>query len=142
MISVDGSLILQIINFIFLIWALNMVLYRPIRKVLRQRKDRLTDLEKGLSQSSAEMIEKDEAFKKGLQAARGEGLKEKEGYLDEAAAEEQKIIHAINQKAQAELAVVRDKVARDAAVVREALSREVDVFAEAIGKKILGRAIS
>jgi F-type H+-transporting ATPase subunit b len=142
MISVDGSLILQIINFIFLIWALNVVLYKPIRKVLQQRKGRISDLEKGLSRSTVEMGEKDEAFKKGIQAARGEGLKEKEAYLDEASAEEHQIIDAINQKAQAELAAVRDKIAKDAAGVRQSLMQEVDAFAEAIGKKILGRAIS
>lgn len=142
MISVDGSLILQIINFIVLIWAMNIVLYRPIRKVLQQRKSRVTDLENGLSQSGAEMREKDEAFKQGIQAARGVGAKEKEGYLEEAAAEEQKIVNAINQKAQMELSTVREKISREAEVVRQALLREVDTFAEAISKKILGRASS
>ena len=140
MISIDGSVILQIFNFLILLWVLNIVLYRPIRNVLRLRKSKVADLEKGILASQEAMKEKDEAYKRGLQAARVEGLKEKEVYLEEAAAEEHKMIDAINQKAQADMVVVRDKIAAETESVRQTLLNQVDEFAEAITAKILGGA--
>ena len=37
MINIDGSLFIQIANFLVLIWILNIVVYRPIRKILIER---------------------------------------------------------------------------------------------------------
>jgi len=46
MIKVDMSFIIQIINFLFLIWALNVVLYRPIRGILARRYEKVSGLER------------------------------------------------------------------------------------------------
>ena len=48
MVSIDGSLFIQIANFIFLILVLNMVLFKPIRKVLVQRQEKISGLEKDI----------------------------------------------------------------------------------------------
>jgi F-type H+-transporting ATPase subunit b len=45
MVSVDGSIVVQIVNFLVLIWILNMVLYKPIRKILLDRKEKMTGLQ-------------------------------------------------------------------------------------------------
>jgi len=141
MLSIDGSLFIQIANFIFLIWALNIVLYRPIRRILNQRREKIDGFEENIAAFVANARQKDEAFISGDKEARAKGLKEKESLLFDAAEEEKKIIQRINQKAQADLADLKEKVARDSAVVRESLQAEIDDFANAIGQKILGRTI-
>lgn len=141
MLSIDGSLFIQIANFIFLIWALNIVLYRPIRRILNQRQEKMDGFEENIATSVANAQQKDEAFISGVKEARAKGLKEKESLLFDAAEEEKKIIQRINQKAQADLADLKEKVTHDSAVVRESLQAEIDDFANAIGQKILGRTI-
>lgn len=141
MLSIDGSLFIQIANFIFLIWALNIVLYRPIRRILNQRREKIDGFEENIAAFVANARQKDEAFISGVKEARAKGLKEKESLLFDAAEEEKKIIQRINQKAQADLADLKEKVAHDSAVVRESLQAEIDDFANAIGQKILGRTI-
>jgi len=140
MISLDGSLIIQIINFLFLIWALNVVLYKPIRKILIQRKEKITGLEQNIDASNIDIKEKDDAFISGLKEARAKGMGEKDALLQVATDEEKTIIGKINQKAQADLAEVREKVAKDAEGVRVSLQEELDDIAIAISHKILGRA--
>jgi len=140
MISLDGSLIIQIINFLFLIWALNVVLYKPIRKILIQRKEKITGLEQNIDASNIDIKEKDDAFISGLKEARAKGMGEKDALLQVATDEEKTIIEKINQKAQADLAEVREKVAKDAEGVRVSLQEELDDIAIAISHKILGRA--
>jgi len=140
MVSVDASVFIQIVNFIFLIFALNVVLYKPIRKVLIQRKEKITGLEQGIDAADKDAKEKDDAFMSGIKDARVKGLKGKEALLQEASEEEKKVLEKINKKAQADLAEVREKIAKDAESVGKSLHQELDVFANAIGQKILGRA--
>lgn len=142
MISVDGSLFIQIINFLFLIWVLNTVLYRPIRNMLQQRKNKVSGLQEDIDSFSQTAREKDEAYYTGIKAARVKGLKEKEKYVQAAEEEEREIIARINEKAHAELEKVRQKIQTEAEEVKETLLQEVDRFANDIGEKILGRAVS
>ena len=140
MVSMDGSLFIQIVNFIFLIWILNVVLYKPIRKVLIQRKEKITGFEQSIDTTEKDVKERDDAFKDGIKDARVKGLNEKGVLLQEAGDEEKKIIEEINKRAQANLAEVRKKVAKDVHVASDSLQQELDSFANSIGEKILGRA--
>jgi len=116
-------------------------LYRPIRKILIERKEKITSLEQNVEKLNEDAAGKDEAFLAGIKDARTRGLKEKEVLLKEGAEEEKKIVEEINQKAQANLAEVREKIAKDAQKVRTSLHKEIDTFASAISEKILGRAV-
>lgn len=140
MISVDGSIVIQIINFLFLIWVLNMILYRPIRQILIKRKDKFTGLEQKIETFIKDSEDKDVAYQNGIKDARAKGQQEKEILLQEAGEEERKIIAEINKKSQENLAVVQAQIAKDSETIRESLLKEVDAFAEVISNKILGRA--
>ncbi len=142
MIDINLSVIVQIINFVFLIWVLNIILFKPIRKVLNQRKEKILSLEKNIDNCHRDLREKEASFQKGIKDARKRGLKQKEALLQEAAEEEKKIIVQINQQIQAEGVALRDKIAKDVLRVRETLQHEIEGFAEEIERKILGGAAS
>ena len=137
----DKTIIFQIINFIVLIFLLNIILYKPIRSVLIQRQEKINGLEESIESCTTDVVEKEDAFAAGIREARAKGVKEKEALLADAAEEEKKIIQEINEKAQANLSEIRKKNEKDAEGVRVSLSKEVSGFADAIGQKILGRAI-
>jgi F-type H+-transporting ATPase subunit b len=141
MVNVDASVFIQIVNFIFLVWALNVVLYRPIRGILQQRKAKVGGLEQAIQGSQAGAVEKEAALAAGIKAARAQGLEEKKSLLQAAGAEEKRILAQINTKAQAEMAALRAKIAHDTDGVRQTLQRDLDGFAKAIGQKILGREV-
>ena len=141
MVSVDGSIFIQIVNFIVLIWVLNMVLYKPIRKILAQRREKVAGFGRGIEACITDANAKKEAFSEGIKQARAKGVLAKDVLREEAAHEEKGMIDEIMQKAQADLAEVRAKIAKDADDVRLALEKEVDSFADEICKKILGRAV-
>jgi F-type H+-transporting ATPase subunit b len=137
----DGSILIQIVNFLFTIWVLNILLYKPIRNILRKRKEKIDGLELSIETSNEDAKEKDEAFAAGIKEARARGLSQKNTLLQEASDEEKTIIAEINQKAQAELAQIREKIKKDAEVVRKSLQKEVGTFANQITQKILGRTV-
>ncbi|WP_022663567.1 ATP synthase F0 subunit B [Desulfospira joergensenii] len=136
----DISLLYQMINFLILLFVLNLVLYRPIRNVLLERKAKVEDLENGVDKASSDLSSQKESYKDGLKQARTQGLKEKDAFIEEASQEEKEIIEQINKKAQANLAQIKEQVAGETEQARKALEGEVEAFAKAIGEKILGRA--
>jgi len=137
----DASVLVQIVNFLVLIGVLNMVLYKPIRKILAQRKEKIEGLEKSIDSLHDGAGEKDKTYLDGIKSARKNGLVKKEELIQAASEEEKKVIEEINQKSQADLTAIREKILQDTDAVRVSLEKEVDSFAEAIGQKILGRAI-
>jgi F-type H+-transporting ATPase subunit b len=141
MIKIDGSVVIQIVNFVFLIWILNIVLYKPIRKVLHQRKEKITGLEKNIETCIRDVNEKDDSISSELRSAKQKGVKELENLLQSAEEEEKKLIKSINKKAAAEMVAIREKIVKDAENVRETLQKEIDSYASEIGQKILGRAV-
>ena len=141
MIRIDGSVAVQIVNFIFLIWAMNLVLYKPIRKMLLQRKDKFSGLDHSIQSCNSQIQEKETSFALGIKEARSQGLQKKEQLIQSARDEEKTVIDKINRRAQDELAEMKKRISADAEVVRVALQKEVEPLVSAISQKILGRAV-
>lgn len=137
----DASVFIQIINFIFLIWALNIILYKPIRSILVKRKEKIDGLEENIEGLLGNAKEKENDWILGIREARKKGIEEKGALIHAAEAEEKKIIDRINQKASEDLSTIRQKIAKDIDEVRTALQKDVDTFVDAIGQKILGRSV-
>lgn len=137
----DWTVAIQIVNFLLILWILNRMLYRPIRNVLRQRKEKMDSLELNIQTYNDDAEEKDKAFAAGIKEARAKGLKEKEAMLQDAAEEEKKIIAKVNEKAQAELADIHQKISQEAQTAKSALQTRVVEFADDICQKILGRTV-
>ena len=137
----DWTVGIQIINFLIILWILNLILYRPIRNILRQRKEKIDGLEFSNETYNEDAQEKDTAFAAGIKEARAKGLNEKEALLQAAAAEEKEIIAKVNAKAQAELADIREKISQEAETAKQALKAKMDEFSSDICQKILGRAV-
>ena len=141
MVSLDVSLIIQIVNFILLIWLLNILLYKPIRRIVLERKNKFAGIERKIHTLNGSARDAEDTYALGVRDARAKGLKEKDAFLAVAAEEEKEIIDKINKTAQENLAEVREKIARDAESVRASLQKELTTFTDAIGEKILGRAV-
>ncbi len=142
MINIDWTLFAQIANFLVLVFLLNMVLFRPIRKGLRDRQaslaaheaeaNRLSELSQGLT----------EEIKENLAAARREGLGQKEGLRQEGAQGEASLLEAVKQEVDAQWTRVEQKIKEDMAKARKSLKAQVQSFAQSLAEKILGRELS
>ncbi len=132
---------LQAANFILLVFLLNFVLYRPIRNILKQRKEKVDGLEQTIQGSTSDLAEKESTYAAGIREARKKGMLEKDALVQAATDEEKQILEKINADALEELNAVKAKVKQEAEAAKAALLEEVDTFANEIGKKILGRAV-
>lgn len=138
----DQSCIWQIINFLVLIWALNLIVYRPIRNIVARRQEHISGLDKSIEQIKRDVDEKESSFAGGIKEARVDGMKVKNALLEDGAAAGKKIIESINKKTQQTLAENKAKIAQDVKKAAADLQQEVEAFAVDIGRKILGRDLS
>ena len=142
MIALDWTLFVQIINFLVLVFLLNMVLFRPIRRIIRDRQARLTAYEDdiaGLADTEQGILgEVDQQ----LAAARREGLGLREKLRQEGSQEESSLLEQVKKEVDAEWTKVEAKIKKDMAKAREALRAQAQDFATALSAKILGRKLS
>ena len=137
----DWTLFVQVANFVFLIFVLNAILYKPIRQILIERKKKIQGYKEGIETLQQDASESEQAFQAKISEARQQGVQEK-GVLKQAGEEEQKrVTDEINRKAQAELEAVRAQIAKDAEAARRGLEKEIETFSGTIVEKILGRAV-
>lgn len=141
MVSINETVFIQIINFLFLIWAMNKVLYQPVRNILIQRKEKISRLESDIENSDRSVVEKDLMLKQGIKQAREKGNQEKEALETAARQEELKLIDKINEKVRADLQTTRERILRESENARQTLLQQVDGFADEIVSRILGRAV-
>ena len=142
MISVSPFLFVQMANFILLIFILNAILYKPIRKSLIERKKKIQGAEEAIEGAKRSADEAGQTFKTKMGDAKMKGHQEKEALKQAGQEEEKRLVAEINQKAQAELEAVRAQIAKDAESARGKLKGEMKGFSAAIAEKILGRAVS
>lgn len=142
MIELDWTLFVQIINFLVLVFLLNMVLFRPIRKIILDRRTRQDSFEKdisGLADNRQGILGEVEGQ---LTAARREGLGLREKLRQEGSQAENSLLEQVKKEVEAEWTRVEAKIKKDVAKAREALRAQVKDFAMALSAKILGRKLS
>ena len=138
----DWTLFVQMGNFILLIFILNLILYKPIRQILIERKKKIQGYKEGIEGLERDASESDQAFQARISEARGQGVQEKEALKQAGQEEEKRVVDEINRKAQGELEAVCAQIAKDAEDARRGLEKEIGVFSGTIAEKILGRAVS
>lgn len=141
MIDIDLAFVIQLINFLVLLAVLNVLLYKPIRKVFAERQGKIAD-----ARSRAEGVDQDVQAKMAEYEARLKEMKsgaadERSLLVKEAQAEEAAIIDAARKDASATLAAIKERVAKEAAAARTVLQEQAKLLSVDICEKVLGRSL-
>jgi F-type H+-transporting ATPase subunit b len=142
MIDIDWTLYAQIINFLLLVFLLNLVLFRPIRLSIRNRQARLLAEEAAASQLELESQGLSDEIKEKLAAARRDGASQREALKQEGAQAEASLLEEVKRQVDLEWAQVEKKIKADMTKARESLKKQAQNFAQLLATKVLGRELS
>jgi F-type H+-transporting ATPase subunit b len=142
MIDIDWTLYAQIINFLLLVFFLNVVLFRPIRTVLRDRQARLLAQETEINVLADKGRSLEDEIKEELAAARRAGAGAREALKQEGAQAEATLLDEVKRQVEVEWATVEKKIKADMAKARASLQTQAQTFAQLLATKILGRELS
>ncbi len=141
MLKIDISLIYQIINFLVLLFILNIVLYRPIRGIIQKRKQEMEGLEKAIQDFQSKAEENARSIEQGMILARKEGFREKEAIKEQGVEEEKSILSEAMAKAGDKVQQAKREIEAKAEEVRKELETQIANFSAELVQKILGRSI-
>ena len=142
MIDIDWTLYAQIINFLLLVFLLNVVLFRPIRNGLRARQAKLLAQEAEINVLTDQGRSLEDEIKEELAAARRAGAGARETLKQEGAQAESTLLEEVKRQAELEWATVEKKIKADMAKARASLQKQTQSFAQLLATKILGRELS
>jgi F-type H+-transporting ATPase subunit b len=142
MIDIDWTLYAQIINFLLLVFLLNVVLFRPIRKALRDRQAKLLAQEAEINVLTDQGRSLEDEIKEELAAARRAGAGARETLKQEGAQAEATLLEEVKRQVEMEWATVEKKIKADMAKARKSLQTQTQSFAQLLATKILGRELS
>jgi F-type H+-transporting ATPase subunit b len=141
MIMPDYTLFLQLANFLFLLFILNIILFRPIRQILGKRKAEVD----GLQHSVGELEGKANRFagelEEGMASARKSGYQEKEGLKHQGQEEEKALLKEAAAASGERMGQARAAMEKKLAEARGALETELSLFSKELAEKILGRSV-
>jgi F-type H+-transporting ATPase subunit b len=140
-IDIDLSFLIQLINFLVLLAVLNILLYKPIRKVLAERQGKIAD-----AKSRAEGVDQDVQVKMAEYEARLKEMKsgaadERAALVKEAQVEEAAILESARKDASETIAAIKARIAKEAADARTILQEQAKILSVDICEKVLGRSL-
>lgn len=141
MLNIDGTLILQIANFLVLLLVMNVILYRPIRRVLSQRNEEMTSRESSIEALKEKADTYQQDIEEGMIAARKEGYTKKEALKAEGLEEEKAFLKEAGASVEQKLNAARKDMEGKTADVRQALENQITDFSNELAEKILGRSV-
>lgn len=141
MLQIDFRLFIQIANFLVLLFVLNVVLYRPIRKILSRRREEMGAFQgmiEGFQQNSADCSKK---IEEGTAETRKEGLRQKETLKSQGLEEEKQMLRKASSAAADKMGQARKELEEKLAGVRQSLGKEMALFSKELAEKVLGRSL-
>jgi F-type H+-transporting ATPase subunit b len=141
MLEINHTLFIQMGNFLLLLFLLNVLLFRPIRRILAQRNEEMESLERMIEDYQSRADENEKGIEENMVLARKEGLGEKEDLRNEGQKQEQGILQEANAGLEEKMGKARKEMERKMAEVRKALQDQTAAFSMELAEKILGRSI-
>jgi F-type H+-transporting ATPase subunit b len=140
-IELNLAFFVQLINFGILVLVLNIFLYKPIRKVLADRRQVVDGAREKAAAVDQEVQEKMALYEVRLRDAKAEAGGRRAVALKQAQAEETSVLEKARAEATASLGTIRDRVAKEAADARVLLKQQAELLSVDISEKILGRSL-
>lgn len=141
MIELNLAFFVQVINFGILVLVLNIFLYKPIRKVLAERRQVIEGARDKTASVDLEVQEKMALYEAKLRDAKTEAAARRAETLKQAQAEETSLLEKARNDASATLASIREKVSREATEARALLKQHAESLSTEITEKIMGRSL-
>lgn len=139
MISINATLIVQVLNLLILIFILNRIMYKPLRRIMAERAEAMEKGREEAKTAQGQAREGEERYNRELTEGRlGVRAKLKE-LLDGERAKGQQLIQEKQAAAQAEYQRLVTKIQDDMVTARQDVRKEAEAVAKSMAVAVLGR---
>jgi F-type H+-transporting ATPase subunit b len=141
LISVDWSLAVQMVNFLFLLAILYRLLYKPLLAKMEERTVAIKASLEAAEAARADAARQPEENASRLRAAYTEAQAIRAAALREAAEEQRKLVESARREAQQLVESAKAQMESDVRRAREELRREVSEIAITVAEKLIRKSL-
>ncbi len=141
MITIDLSIVAEIIGVLILIVVLNSMLYQPIRRILKERQEKMDSIEAEAIKFEDRIKSLVEDYERKLREARQAGKAEFDKLKEEAKELERKLMEESTKEAEAKRQELMSQLTGQIEAAKKELQAKAESFAVEIAQKLLGRAV-
>ena len=141
MISINFTLVVQLVNFLILLVLLNYLLFRPILKVLDDREKLVKDSSELKERLGALAEENMSEYESKLHSAKQESMAIRAGGRSESLVQFRQIVQETKSENVQELEKARGVLKEEAERSRKVLQSESENLAVQIASKLVGRSV-
>ncbi len=141
MISLDLAFVIQFVNFLVLMLVLNIFLFKPIRKVMADRKAQIDGARERAVAVDKDVQEKMALYEARLREIKAKANAERDALRSDALREEAAVIEKARKEAADSLSSIKSRVAKEAADAKEFLTVQARSLSLDICEKVLGRSL-
>ncbi len=139
MISINATLIIQIINFLILVWILNRILFRPIFKIIEERESVIQNSKAEAGRLRSESEKKIKHYENQLNDVRTAIAVQKKAARIEAKRQAREIMQAAKTQAQEHILAIQEEAAREAERVKSDLVDFKESIVKLVFSSVMGR---
>lgn len=137
MLDLNITILFQLVNFLIAVYVLNILLVRPIRAILQERKNTMDDLQGEADAFTREAHERMSTYQAALSNARHEATQLRETARAAGLAEQQSIVTDAAAKAQAHIAQAQNAIKKEAGEALASLQKQVKSLAGKVATQVL-----
>lgn len=141
MISIDYTMLIQMVNFLLLIVILNRLLYKPILGIIDRRKKQVQDTEEEIKRLNQSVEERVAAYEEKLRQAKTDALEKKVEIIKEGAEQAKDLIDAARGQIPGMMEQFHGEMNKEVTAARSILSGQSRNISVEIAEKLLGRSL-
>ena len=141
MVSLDYSLGIQIINFLLLIFILNVLLYKPILGMIDRRKKQFEDSEAEIRRLQETVEQKMAAYEEKLRQAKATAVEQKNEIIRQGAEEAKTVIDAVRAEIPGMMEKFQTRMDGEIGAAKNILTDHSQQLSVQIAEKVLGRSL-
>jgi F-type H+-transporting ATPase subunit b len=139
-ISLDYTILIQMINFLLLIFILNQLIYKPILGIMDKRKKQFQDMEDEIKRITMTNEERMAAYEEKVRLAKMDALNQKNDILKEGSDQAKTTIDAARGEIPGMMEQFHEKIKKEVADARRTLADQSRKISVDIAEKLLGRS--
>lgn len=141
MININATLLVQLVNFLLLMFLLNRILFRPMLRVLEERRERTEGRRKQAAQLSSEGQALWDDYQKRIQAAKADADRTRTQLIRQGEGQRDRLLEEASAASDKAVTQVRARLRAESEDARKALRAQSAHLAGAVAQRILGRAV-
>ena len=137
MIELNLTFFIQLINFLLLLAILNVLIYRPIREIVKKRGQKIAGDLSEIEEFNSQAEKKVDDYQAALDQARKEGDRLRNDLKLEGTQEEKMVLARAADQGAADLESARKEIATESDKAKQDLEKHVPDFAGKVADKVL-----